>query len=216
MDHLVTIPTPGFAPDLRAAIATLALATSFAAPGSGLPDVIERDLLSRFAGAATINETDMLSYLDAAKATCHDLAEMVANFGSNPEALHTALQQQNDAGGIVLLKIASSAALTDAVSGAALHPTTAPGSSTWLIRSGYSDEPPYGYYYDLLASNFAQPIRILWPTIANAGITAALALDGPKPPIDEAATAQALYIAEQGLATAQKAIADVKAAHGLS
>jgi len=216
-DHLVSLPQGGLSPDVRAAIATLALAGSFALPGGVAPAAIEHDLLARFASKSQIGAADVLAWLESGGAQYADMADLVAQFAANPTALHTALQQHNDAGGVVLIQVANPTQLADALSGAALHPgLTGPA---WLLRSGYSDEPPYGYYYDLAASA-AQPIRMLWPAVATATIQAAIALEPPVPPIDRDALLSTLQSAEAALADADQhyaagaqALAAAKAAH---
>ena len=211
-DHLVALPGgAGLAPETRAAIATLALAASFAAPGAGPHDLalLERDLLARFAGATTIDAPAVLAYFASLGATALDLADLVAQFATNPVALHTALQQHNDAGGLVLLAVASPAQLSDAASGVALHPSAQ--GPLWLLRSGYGDDPPYGYYYDLAASG-TQPVRILWNNVTTAGILAAIALEAPTPPVDMAALLSTLQGANDALAHANDSLAAASAA----
>ena len=217
-DHLVSLPSGSVSPDVRAAIATLALAGSFASPGNPPLADLEHDLLARFAHATSIDAEAVLAWLQDAKATYHDMSDLVAQFGTNPVALHTALQQQNDAGGVVLLSVGNAGALTDAVSGAALHPGST--GSAWILRSGYSDEPPYGYYYDLGSPSAEQPVKILWQTVASAGIMHAIALEPPTPPVDREAllttlqgASDALSSANQHLSEANNALAAAQTAH---
>ncbi len=211
-DHVVAL-SPILAPDVRATVATLALAGAFALPGTLSATALESDLLHRFATATQVTPADVTAWLTDGKAEYHDLADVVAQFGSNPVALHTALQQQNDAGGLVLLRVSNAGSLTEATTGAGLHPNDA--GAVWLLRSGYADDPPLAYYYDLGATHLPQPIKILWQTVASAGIEAAIALDAPKPPIDVAGATDALHIMEQALATAKAAHGSILTALGL-
>ncbi|SRR5579875_138763 len=216
-DHMVQL-TPDISPDVRAAVATLALAGSFAFPGNPAPTTLESDLLHRFASASQVTLADVLSWLAENKAEYHDLDDLVAQFATNPVALHTALQQQNDAAGLVLLLVANAGALSEATTGAGLHPSAS--GPVWLIRSGYADEPPVGYYFDLGATHIPQPVKILWQTVASAGIQAAIALDAPLPPLDVnallstvQAASDALEAANQSFASGQQQLAAAKAAH---
>ncbi len=211
-DHLVSLST-GLPADVRATCATLALAGSFAFSGNSSPTTLESDLLHRFASHVQISHDDVLAWLAENKAETSDLAGLVAQFAQNAVALHTALQQQNDAGGLVLLLVEHATLLSEATTGELLHRGT--GGPVWLLRSGYSDDPPYGYYFDLGATNTVQPVKILWQTVAGAGIQAAIALDAPKPPVDIAAVTDALHIADQAIAILQQAVSSVRAAHGI-
>lgn len=216
-DHMVQL-APGLSPDVRGAVATLALAGSFAFAGNPSPTDLESKLLAQFGGNSHVLANDVLPWLAENKAEYHDLADMVAQFDSNPVALHTALQQQNDAGGLVLLLIENAALLSEATTGELLH--RGASGPVWLLRSGYSDDPPYAYYFDVGATGQPQPVKILWQTVAGAGIQAAIALDPPPAPLDVNAlltTAQAasdaLEAANQSLAQAGQQLAAAHAAH---
>jgi hypothetical protein len=216
-DHAVSLNL-GLPADVRATCATLALAGSFAFSGNPSPTQLESDLLHRFAGHSQINHDDVLAWLAENKAETSDLAGLVAQFSQNAVALHTALQQQNDAGGLVLLFVENAVLLSEATTGELLH--RGASGPVWLLRSGYCDDPPYGYYYDLGATNSAQPVKILWQTVAGAGIVAAIALDAPAPPLDVnallstvQAASDALEAANQSFASGQQQLAAAKAAH---
>jgi len=224
-DHLVSLPVPSIRPEVRTALATLALAASFALPGAQTPEQIERDLLARFATATEIDAAAVLSYLESAGAAYSDMAALVAQFEQNPVALHTALQQHNDAGGVILIQVSNMALLTDAATGAVLHPGLV--GAGWLVRSGYADEPPVGFYYDYGAVGVPQPVRILWSMVAGVGILAAIALDPPTPPLNVDAllatlqgasdalthTNEQVAVANSALAEANQSLAAAQTAH---
>jgi len=209
-DHLVSLPGGGLTPETRASLATLALAASFSLPGNHDAATLERELLTQFAGATSIDSLKATNWLESGGASILRMDDLVSQFATNPAALHTALQQHNDAGGLVLLIVQSPDQLADAVSGAALH-AFAQGP-LWLLRSGYSDDPPYGFYYDLLASA-SQPVKILWPNVASAEILAAIALEAPTPPLDVAALLSTLQAASDAMEVANQSIAAAQAAH---
>lgn len=217
-DHSVSLPSVSFNPLTRAAIATLAFAGSFAHPNKTSASQLEVELLTRFAGAVSVDVAAIVAWLESTGMSYQDLGALVAQVrDGNIAPLHTALQQQIDAGGVVLLQVARVEQLFEATTNSQLHPGQT--GSHWVLRSGYSDDSDYGLYYDLSVVNTPQPVRILWKSILDAGITAAIALNAPKPPLDLAAIGDALHFAEQGVQasyeTAMQAIANVKSAHGL-
>jgi hypothetical protein len=216
-DHSVSLPAVGFPAAVRAAIATLAFAGSFADPARRGAAQLEAELLTRFAGHSSLDVASIVAWLESAGMAYQDLGALVAQLQAGTiTPLHTALQQQIDAGGVVLVQVARVEQVAEATSNTALHPGQS--GPHWLLRSGYSDDSDYGLYYDLSADG-PQPVRIVWKSIIDAGISAAIALNAPKPPLDLATISDALHIAQQGVQasyeTAMQALANVKAAHGL-
>ena len=211
-DHIVSLPQ-SVSPDLRAAIATLALAGSFASPSHQSAASLESDLLTRFSATASLDTTSVIAWLESSGMSYQDLGGLVAQFPANVSPLHTALQQQIDAQGVVLLQVARVEQLFEATTNSQLHPGQT--GTHWLVRSGYSDDSDYGLYYDVSAVGQPQPVHILWKSVLDAGIMAAIALNAPvppKPPVDMVAVANDLHIVEQAMLAVTQALDSVKAA----
>lgn len=226
MDHLVSMPTMLDA-STRTAISTLALAGSFASPSHQSAPSLESDLLTRFSATASLDATSVIAWLESAGMSYQDLDPLVAQIATTIVPLHTAMQSQIDAQGVVLLQVANASLLMEAppelsADAPADAPVPAPVSlhpgdvsPLWLVRSGYSTDKDFGYYYDLSAYGYTQPVHILWSDVLASGITAAIALNAPvppKPPVDVESAANALHIAEQAMVTMQSAIDSFKTA----
>jgi len=214
-DYVVSLPQ-SMPPDFRATLELIALAGSFASPSHASVPQLESELLTRFSSQSTIAISDVIAWLESSGMTYQDLAPLVAQLPGNVVPLHTALQSQITAEGIVLLQVADASKLLDASitdTPTSLHPNNT--NPTWLLRSGYSDSNDYGLYVDELAYGYTQPVHILWSDVLASGITAAIALNAPvppKPPVDLESAANALHIAEQAMVTMQSAIDSFKTA----
>ncbi|MBA2285847.1 MAG: hypothetical protein H0W02_10210 [Ktedonobacteraceae bacterium] len=211
-DHLVTLPDAGAV--RHDVLDLLALVGHFAAPDSYPPGRLEQELLARFAGEASVAISDIATWLSGAGIAILDQKDLVAQArAGNAAPLHTELQAQNDRGVIQLLAVSSADQLADAASGRPLTDQVAP---CFLVRVGYSDADPYGYYYVGLPGLSHTQTRIPWQNVLVAGITDVLSVQPPKPAADLSAATDALHIMEQALATMQAAHATVQAALGIA
>lgn len=118
---------------------------------------------------------------------------------SDLNALHDHLQQMNLAGIPQIISIGDESFLKHAKTGHTLHnwADALNHGSHAMLRVGYSDSDPWGYYYEPAAApNFGEPVPIAWQDFLDGHVVSCLAifphgvsqwpLPPPKPTFDKA------------------------------
>jgi Peptidase_C39 like family len=73
----------------------------------------------------------------------------------------------------VMLLISDMSQLHDGKTDAPLYSWKCAGDGHYIVRVGYSDSEPYGYYYDPASGNRHQPVSIRWNDIVRSGVYSA-------------------------------------------
>ena len=199
--------------NLLGTVARTALPGAF--PGSG----VERDLEARFSGVQAIGLPDATAWLSQIGVKLQPLDDQVAALSTNGDAetLHLALQAGNNAQSLQLLAINDASKLIEMEDAAEATLTRRALCSRpqpcLLLRLGYNTESDIAYYAASLPGDSRRPIRITWPSIVTAGISAAVAILPPPKPVDLPRAAASLHIMNQALAAADAAHATAHAAH---
>lgn len=202
------------------AINLLATVARYSLPDRFQGTQLERDADVRFSGVSAVDIAAATAWLSALGVGMTSLSDQVSVLASgDTETLHIALQRGNDAGSPQLLAVSDASKLVeledtgeDQLTPRPLWSKTEP---CLLLRLGYSNDRPYAYYAASLPGDSRRPIKLTWQSVLSAGITAAVAILPPKPPVDEQGMADDLHILEQALATAHQAHASILSRLGL-
>jgi hypothetical protein len=175
----------------RCAEASVAMATEFARPGSHIPEHLMDYLYVKYIGPDDAgdqrgtNEAQLEEMLKWCQVTFVNLQALVDEFSKGDRTpLHAELMAMNNQNVMQIITVADESKLYDAV-GKKLHAWNDEGMSHVMTRVGYSTDEGYGLYGEPAAVGFAQPVRIPWQRIIDAGIVHAwgiLAEGVPMPP----------------------------------
>jgi hypothetical protein len=198
----------------------LATVARYSLPDRWQGNQLERDADVRFSGLPAIGIADATTWLSSLGVVMSSLSDQVSVLSSgDTETLHIALQQGNDLRCPQLLAISDASKLIELEDAGELQLTPRPlwskAEACLLLRLGYSNDKPYAYYAASLPGDSRRLIKLTWQSVLAAGITAAIAIQPPKPPVDVQGMADDLHIMEQALATAHQAHASILSRLGL-
>lgn len=213
-DKLVTLPSAVTqqATGKRETLALLTILAQFALPDKYTAGQLEMNLATAFAGNAAPTMADMTNWLSSNGVPLSSLASIIGDL----QALHDTLMSQNDAGSCQLIAVNRQDVLRVYLGPnqeAILASTPAP---CYLVRVGYSVDEGFAYYYVSIPGLDSRQTRLTWDSVIAAGISDALAIAPPRPPVDLDGANTALHIMSQALATASNAHANALHALGLS
>jgi hypothetical protein len=198
----------------------LATVTRFAAGNNAasLGNTLERDVDLRFSSLQSISFSDATSYFAAIGLKTQALDSAIADLANGePETLHQALQQGNNAGQLQLLAVNDASRLVELDEAGEAHPLWSKVEGCLLLRLGYNTDaqPGYGYYAASLPGDSRRQIKITWQSLIDAGVSAAIAILPAAKPIDLDRVANAKHIIDQARITIANALTDLLDALGL-
>ncbi len=109
-----------------------------------------------------------------------------------------------------LLALQDASKLAELLDDGSSRPLWSRAEACLLLRFGFSSDQPYAYYSASLPGDGRRPIKLTWPSVVAAGITAALAVLPPTKPLDLESVANAMHIMEQALQAASQAHAHIQ------